>query len=140
MFLSRRDKIALLVAILAGGAVVFVLRYAGWGASYALFAFDIFAVPFIAYISDGRRFLVWQVCILTSVACLIGGILSVGGETFFDVLQPAFVFWATGTILSSPAPIHWFFRKVDKSKRIILLVPIAVSIVVLYLMVKLITH
>jgi hypothetical protein len=57
-----------------------------------------------------------------------------------ELVKVGFVFWAMGTILSCPAPVYWFLLRFDKSRRIILFIPVAVGVVVLLVLVKLITR
>ena len=59
-------------AVGAGAGVTFLLKYAGWSGTYLLFAFQILIIPLIANIADHRKFVVWQICILSSVVCTLG--------------------------------------------------------------------
>lgn len=139
MFSSRKDLIALALAVGASAGVTFLLKYAGWSGTFMLFAFQILIIPLIANIADHRKFVVWQVCILSSVLCTLGMIWRVDPSPKLELVKVGFVFWAMGTILSSPAPVYWFLLRFDKSRRIILLIPVAVGVVVLFVLVKLIT-
>jgi hypothetical protein len=56
VFSSRKEMIALAVAVGAGAGVTFLLKYAGWSGTYSLFAFQILIIPLIANIADHRKF------------------------------------------------------------------------------------
>jgi len=140
MLVSRKDKLALFLVIPAGAALTFILRHPSLSSPYILFAFQILVIPLIAYVSDTQRFLVWQVGVCGLTGSLLMGIMHAGGVTKREILPVGFVFWATGTILSSPAPIYWFLIRVEKSKRILVFIPIALCILALWLSVKQITR
>jgi len=82
--LARKENIALVVSALAGAGIVFLLKYAGPGAMYLLFGFELLVVPLIVGISERIYLVTWQVCILTNVVCLMLGIWPVAvGEIRF---------------------------------------------------------
>lgn len=141
MFLARKDKIALAVSALGGAGIVFLLKYAGPAAMYLMFGFQLLVVPIIVGISERLYLVTWQVCILASVVCLMLGIWRVGGgESSFELSKAAFVFWAVGTILSSPAPLWRLWLRTEKSKRVVFLTIAGVGMASLLILVRLITR
>jgi len=139
--LARKDKIALVISALAGAGIVFLLKYAGPGAMYLLFGFQFLVVPLIVGISERIYLVTWQVCILTTVVCLMLGIWRVGvGESGFELSKAAFVFWAMGTILSSPAPLWRLWLRTDKSKRVVFLTIAGAGLASLLILVRLVTR
>lgn len=141
MPLSRNEKIALIVSALAGAGIVFPLKYAGPGAMYLLFGFQLLVVPFIVGISERIYLATWQVCILTTVVCLLLGIWRVGGgESGLELSKAAFVFWTVGTILSSPAPLWRLWLRTDKTKRFLFLTIAGVGMASLLILVRLVAR
>ena len=55
MFSSRKDLIALAVAVGAGVGVTFLLKYAGGSSTYLLFAFQILVIPLMSTFADHRN-------------------------------------------------------------------------------------
>jgi hypothetical protein len=139
--LARKEKIALVVSALSGAGIVFLLNYAGPGAMYLLFGFQFLVVPLIVGISERIYLVTWQVCILTSVVCLMLAIWRVGGgESGFELSKAAFVFWAMGTIISSPAPLRSLWLRTDKSRRVVFLTIAGVGLASLLILVRLVTR
>jgi len=120
MNFSSRDKIAVLAA--AGLGVVFgyliqLAPYAGLlvGGFYALGI-----IPLVVfYIADQRKFLVWQVCVVSLVlALVVEGIFSGPFRSNpKETLKFAFVFWIAGSFFSCPTPLFLYLkhRKGQKS-------------------------
>jgi len=114
MTFSSRDKITVLAAVGLGvvfGYLVQLAPYAGLlvGGFYALGI-----IPLVVfYIADQRKFLVWQVCVISLVlALVVEGILS--GPLRYnpkEALKFAFASWIAGSVFSCPTPLFLYLKR-----------------------------
>lgn len=142
MRFSSRDGIALIVA--AGLAVGFVhlTKLAGFAWIVVALPYAVLVIPCVAiYVADEQKLLAWQVSVLTFVLCVLGNSIIGRGRMPWNVgVRVVFVFWALGTILSSPAPVYWFLRRRRGRTRFYAATIIAIVTIVLLLLVHRITR
>jgi hypothetical protein len=142
MRFSSRDGIALIVAAGLAVGFVYLTKLAGFAWIVVALPYAILVIPCVAiYVADEQKLLVWQVSVLTFVLCVLGNSIIGRGQMPWNVgVRVVFVFWALGTILSSPAPVYWFLRRRRGRTRYYAATIIAVVTIVLLLLVHRITR
>jgi hypothetical protein len=136
--LSFRDGIALIVAVGVGVGFAYLSELAGFAWLAVAGPYTILVIPCIViFLADQRKLLVWQVCVLSSIFYVR---MKLGGMGKTDTLKMMFVFWALGTILSSPAPAYFYLRRFKGRTRYLAAAAMVVLAVVLWLLVKKITR
>lgn len=103
--LTAKDKVALPVAILLGSAFGYFSILAGYGGVLIGGFYGILIVPLVVvFVADERKMLVWQASIVSFAFCVFfeNGGVDVGA---------LFMFWAMGTVISSPVPIFLYWRR-----------------------------
>jgi hypothetical protein len=136
--LSFRDGIALIVAVGLGVGFAYLSELAGFAWLAVAGPYTILVIPCIViFLADQRKLLVWQVCVLSSIFYVR---MKLGGMGKTDTLKMMFVFWALGTILSSPAPAYFYLRRFKGRTRYLAAAAMVVLAVVLWLLVKKITR
>ncbi len=112
MALTTKDKIALPVAVLLGTAFGYFSILAGFGGTVIGGFYGILIVPLVVvYVADQRKILIWQACIIPFALCVVVenarlGALGIAGA--FGVFE---IFWAVGTVISSPVPIFLYWKR-----------------------------
>jgi|SRR5712664_299387 len=135
--LSFRDGIALIVAVGLGIGFAYLSALAGFAWLIVAGPYAFLVIPCVViFLADQRKFLVWQVCVLSSAIYVRA---KLGGMGKMDTLKMMFVFWALGTIISAPAPAYFYLRRFKGRTRYLAAAAIAVFAVVLWLLVKRIT-
>ena len=137
-----RDGVAVALAVALGP--VFILIANSLGLIYgtgALFYFLCCAliVPCLTLLSVRFRFLTWQLAVLSLTLSCIGGAVPIGAMGQKGILRAIFVFWAVGSLLSSPIPIYLLLRSATPQRRYVFGFIIVVVGVVLWLAMKRIT-
>ena len=139
MSFSSRDSIALIIATGLGAGFAYLSTLAGFG---WLIVGAFLVVPCITiYLADQRKLLVWQICIMSFVLYVLADNLRMGRRVGSkDALKIVFVFWATGTIASSPAPLYWYLRRLQGRTRQVACIAAAILAVVLWVLIQRITR
>ena len=138
----QRDLIAFCLAV-ALGPLFTVAGYAMhliYGAA-AVFYFLCCAlvIPFVTLASVRFRFLTWQLAVFSMLLSVIVDNLRIGGIRGRDAVTVPFIFWAVGTLFSSPVPAYLFLRSMKPRNRYIFGVLIVLLGIALWLGVKRIT-
>jgi hypothetical protein len=105
MAFTAKDKVALSLALVLGSAFGHFSILAGYGGVLIGGFYGILIVPLVViFLADQRKVLVWQASIVPFALCVFfenGGV---------DV-RALFMFWAMGTVISSPVPIFLYWRR-----------------------------
>jgi len=139
---SSRDSIALIIAAGLGAGFAYLSTLAGFGWLIVAGPYAFLVVPCITiYLADQRKLLVWQICIMSFVLYVLADNLRMGRRVGSkDALKIVFVFWATGTIASSPAPLYWYLRRLQGRTRQVACIAAAILAVVLWVLIQRITR
>jgi hypothetical protein len=115
--LSFKDKIALLVASGLGAAFGYLAILAGFAGVTVGAFYGIVVIPLVVvFFAEQRRLLVWQVCVISFASAIVMV------NVHFRVMRwgegPAvfLLFWAIGSVLSSPAPGYFYLQRAKKRK------------------------
>jgi len=112
MALSSKDKIALLVAVLLGTAFGYFSILAGYGGILIGGFYGILIVPLIlVYAADQRKILIWQACIIPFALCVVVENARLGALGLAGAFGVFYIFWAVGTVISSPAPVFLYWKR-----------------------------
>jgi hypothetical protein len=112
MPLTKKDTLAVFVAILLGISFEYFSALAGYGAILVGGLYGIVIVPLVVlYLADQRKILVWQACILPFALAVVGENVLLGGLRGRTVFEPFFLFWVAGTVISSPLPIFLYWKR-----------------------------
>lgn len=133
-----------LVAALAIGPAFLLIGYqipglifgAAAGANIVLCAF---VVPSLTLAAGRFKFLVWQVAVISIVLAVIGDNLRLNAIHRSQIPSLAYVFWAGGTLLSSPLPIYLLLRPLAPRQRYIVGITIGAAALALWFGLKRIT-
>lgn len=107
-----KDKVALLVAILLGAAFGYFSILAGYGGLLIGGLYGILIVPLVVvYVADQRKILVWQACIIPFALWVVVGNAPLGRLGSAEGLTVFYMFWAFGTVISSPVPIFLYWKR-----------------------------
>ena len=110
--LSRRDSVAMFIAAGLGVGFGYLSILAGYGWLIAAGPYLVLVIPLVVtFLADQRKLLVWQACILSLVLYVLAYDSRLGWMGWSVTLKVAFVFWAIGTIFSSPVPASIFLRR-----------------------------
>ena len=105
MMFTAKDKVALPVVILLGSAFGYFSVLAGYGGVLVGGFYGILIVPLVVlFVADQRKMLVWQASIVSFAFCIF---FENGGVDVGALLM----FWAMGTVISSPVPIFLYWRR-----------------------------
>jgi hypothetical protein len=117
MNLTSKDKIALPLGIFLGAAFGYLSILAGYGGLAIALLYGLLVIPLVViFAADHRRILVWQSCILTFALCIVVENSRQRAFNGAEALTVLFMFWAGGTVISSPA-MGWLFWKSSKNRR-----------------------
>ena len=137
-----RDRLAFVLAVVQGPLYALVsnrmnLVYGAAGAFFFLWC--ALVLPCVIGLSRNFRFIVWQLAVVSVILSGLGE--SLGLEPFKQraMLKVIFVFWAVGSLLSSPVPIYTLLRPMTLRNRFIFGFGIILVGVALWLGVKRIT-
>jgi Ankyrin repeats (many copies) len=115
MSLTKKDALAVFIAILLGLAFEFLSGLAGYGGVLVGGFYGLVVVPLVVLsLADQRKVLVWQASIVPyALAVVVENALLAGWRTAFEVFL---LFWVAGTVISSPVPVFLYWRRSrDKS-------------------------
>jgi len=111
MTLTKKDKIALLVAVLLGVAFGYFTMLAGFGGLLVGGFYGILIVPLVVlFIAEQRKILAWQACVVPFALSIVVGNARLGGLGAADALTIFFTFWPIGTVISSPVPLFLYWK------------------------------
>ena len=118
-----RQWICLIVAI-AIGPVFLLTGYHIPGLMYgaaaaAVIGVWVIVVPWLTIAAGDFKLLVWQISILSITCAIIGDNLRLNAIHRKELVGAAYVFWACGTLLSSPLPIYFLLRPLETRRRFI---------------------
>jgi hypothetical protein len=112
MALTKKDTLAIFVAILLGVSFEYFSPLAGYGGVLVGGLYGILIVPLVVvYLADQRRILVWQACIAPFALAVVVGNVRLGGLGRGTVFEVFFLFWVAGTVISSPVPIFLYWKR-----------------------------
>ncbi len=112
MHLTTKDKVGLAVSILLGAAVGYFLPLAGYGGVLVGAVYAGAIVPIVVlFIADQRKILVWQACIVPPALWIVVAGARIGPLGIAGGLPIFFLFWAAGTVISSPVPIFLYWKR-----------------------------
>jgi len=112
MTFTRKDRIALPVAVLLGAGFGYVSVLAGYGGLLIGGFYGIAIVPLIVlYVADQRKLLVWQTCIVSYTLPVILENARLGPLGIVGAFDVFYVFWAIGTVISAPVPILLYWKR-----------------------------
>jgi hypothetical protein len=118
---SYKDRIALVVAAVLGASAAYFSSLAGYGWLVVAAPYAILVIPcIVVYVADQRKMLVWQVCILSYALYVLADNWRIRGLGRLEAVKIVLLFWALGTVASSPAPIffYWQRARIRKSCRL----------------------
>ena len=112
MTLTTKDKIVLPVAILLGTAFGYFSILAGYGGILIGGLYGILIVPLlVVYAADQRKILIWQACIIPFALCVVIENARLGALGKTEGFVVFYMFWAIGTVISSPAPVFLYWKR-----------------------------
>jgi hypothetical protein len=118
MTLTTKDKIAIPVAILLGTAFGYFSRLAGYGGLFIGGFYWILIVPLlVVYIADQRKILVWQASIIPFALCVVIENARMGALGKAEGFVVFYMFWAIGSVISSPAPVFLYWKRSKGHKK-----------------------
>jgi hypothetical protein len=100
--------------VLIGNRVPGLIFGAAAGAYFLLCAI---IVPLLTLAAGRLKFLAWQLAIVSVVLAVIGDNLRLNAIHRTEIPSTAFVFWASGTLLSSPVPIYFVLKPLPLRQR-----------------------
>ncbi len=96
-------------------------------------------VPALVLAARRFKFLVWQVALISITVSVLGDALRLNAMHRSEVPAGAFVFWAGGTLFSSPLPVYLALRPLSVRQCCIAAPIIALGALLLWLGIKSIT-
>lgn len=96
-------------------------------------------VPLLTLAAGRLKFLVWQLAIISIVLAVIGDNLRVNAINRSQIPSVAYVFWAGGTLLSSPLPIYFLLKPLALRQRFIVGIIVGAIALALWIGIKRIT-
>jgi hypothetical protein len=134
------------VSVAAAGAIgpVFVIVGNSAGLVFragavAFILICVFIVPVLTLAADRLKFLAWQLAIVSIVLAVVGDNIRLNAIHRSQIPTVAFVFWAGGTLLSSPLPIYLLLKPLSSRRRNIVAIMIMAVAIVLCLGLRRIT-
>jgi hypothetical protein len=138
------EWISLVAAVAAGPAFLLVGYHvsglvfrAAAGAGLIVF---ILVVPLLVALAGALRFIVWQVAIASMTVTVIADDLRLHAMHQSEIAPTTFVFWAAGTLLSSPLPIYLFLKGLRGRERYLACILIAVIATALWFGIEAVTR
>ena len=96
-------------------------------------------VPLLTLAAGRLKFLAWQLAIISTVLAAIGDNLRLNAIHRSEVPSVAYVFWAGGTLLSSPLPIYFLLKPLVPRQRYVVGIIVGAVAYVLWFGLKRIT-
>jgi hypothetical protein len=136
-WLSLAAAIAIGPAFLLIGYQIPGLIYGAAAGAYILLCAII--VPLLTLAAGRLKFLVWQLAIVSTMSAVIGDDLRLNAVYRSELSSLAYVFWASGTLLSSPLPIYFLLKPLAMRQRYIASIVIGAIALALWFGIKRIT-
>jgi hypothetical protein len=139
---QSRDWISLIAAIAVGPVFLKIGYKTGLvfdAAAFAYFLCCMFVVPILTLCAGRLKFLTWQIAILSLAFTVVEDNLRLNAIYPSEIAGIAFLFWALGTLLSSPVPIYFLLRPLAPRQRYAFGVVLAVAALALWFGIKRIT-
>jgi hypothetical protein len=141
---SHLRERASLVAAVAAGPVFLGIGYQLPGlmfraAAGAFVLFGVIVVPLLTLAAGRLKFLAWQVAVVSNSLTVIADNLRVHAVYRREILSMAYVFWAGGTLLSSPLPIYFLLKLSSPRRRYLVGIMVGIIAAVLWLGIKRVT-
>lgn len=130
--------IALGPLFLRAGYAIPGVVFGAAGGAYILCC--LFVVPLLILGAGRLKFVIWQLATLSLSVAVIADNLRLNAIRRSDIGSVFYVFWALGTLLSSPLPIYFLLRPMPVRQRYIAGIAIAAAAVALWLGLKRITR
>jgi hypothetical protein len=108
-----REWLSLVAAIALGPA--FLLVGGQVPGSYVIVC--VLVVPLLTLAAGRLKFMAWQVAILSMTLTVIADNLRDNAIHGGEIPWTVYVFWAMGTLCSSPLPVHGMLRRLGPRKR-----------------------
>jgi hypothetical protein len=96
-------------------------------------------VPLLTAAAGRFKFLAWQVAIISIALAVVGDNLRLNAIHRNEIPSVAYVFWAGGTLLSSPLPIYFLLKPLAPRQRYIVCIFIGAIALALWFGLKRIT-
>lgn len=119
--------------LLVGYHIPGLIFGAAAGADFLLCAL---VVPLLVLAAGRMKFVTWQLAIISITLAVIGDNVRLNAGHRAEIAAVAYVFWASGTLLSSPVPIYFMLRPLTPSRRLIFSIMIALLAIALWCGVK----
>jgi hypothetical protein len=138
-----REWISLIVAVVIGPAFLLIgyrvpgLIFGAAAGAYILVCATV--VPLLTLAAGRLKFLAWQIAIISIVLAVIGDNLRLNAIHRNEIPSTAYVFWASGTLLSSPLPIYFLLKPLALRQRYIVGIIIGATALALWFGLKRIT-
>jgi hypothetical protein len=130
---ERYIEWAALVACVLIGPVSLVVGYElmliGDLGVFFLAACCAFAIPFLMLLAGRLKYFAWQAGVLSIVLSIIVDNVRLHAIYPLEALRVAYVFWASGTMLSSPVPIYFILKPMPVRDRVVACVLIVIFFV-----------
>ena len=97
-------------------------------------------VPLLTIAAGRIKFLAWQVAIVSLTLAVLWDNLRLNAIQRGDIASMVYVFWAGGTLLSSPLPIYFLLRWVPARRRYLAAIAIAMVAVAMWTGIRRITR
>jgi len=96
-------------------------------------------VPLLTVAAGRFKFLAWQTAVISITLAVVGDNVRLNAIQRNEILSVAYVFWAAGTLLSSPFPIYLLLKPLAPRQRYIAFVLIGLIALALWLGIKKVT-
>jgi hypothetical protein len=117
-----RDRLALTLAIAQGPACMLIgysMNLVYSAGAFFFFFWCALVVPFVIVVSTRSGLLTWQLAIASLTLSVIGDNLRVRAIDHREIVSVTFIFWAVGSLLSSPVPLFQLLRPMTPRNRLI---------------------
>lgn len=118
-----REWISLIAAVAIGPTFLLIgyhvpgLIFGAAAGAYILLCATV--VPLLTLAAGRLKFLAWQIAIISIVLAVIGDNLRLNAIHRDEIRSAAYVFWAGGTLVSSPLPIYFVLKPLAPRQRYI---------------------
>jgi hypothetical protein len=139
-----REYVSLLAATAIGPAFLLIgyrvhgLVFGAAAGAHTLVC--VLAVPLLTVLAGRFKFLAWQLSIASITVAVVCDNLRLHAMHRTEIVPVAYVFWASGTLLSSPIPIYLFLKPLTGRRRNIACICIGAIAIALWFGMKSITQ
>jgi hypothetical protein len=138
-----REWISLIAAVAIGPAFLLIgyhipgLIFRAAAEAYILLCAII--VPLLTLAAGRLKFVAWQLAVISIILAMVGDNLRLNANYRSEIPSLAYVFWAIGTLLSSPLPIYFLLKPLALRQRFIVGIIIGAIALALWFGIKRIT-